>query len=271
MHTTLFSGLFTLALGASIAMPAGAQEVLPFPLKPSGSVAGKTMQQSTYTPLSAVNRLPEGRAQHPHRPDRRRRAGPDQHLRRPDQHADDGADRQGRHRLQPLSHHRDVLAHARGAADAGETSTASRSGQIAELANDWDGYAGHHPQEQRHGGRGAQGLRLRHLGVRQVAQHAGRADDRRRARSTTGPRATGSSTSTGSSPARRRSTSRAWCATRPTSNTRILRAGTSYYHLSEDLADDAINWLRRHKAFAAGQAVLHVLGQRCDPTARTKS
>ena len=59
MHTTLFSGLFTLALGASIAMPAGAQEVLPFPLKPSGSVAGKTMQQSTYTPLSAVNHLPK--------------------------------------------------------------------------------------------------------------------------------------------------------------------------------------------------------------------
>ena len=34
------------------------------------------------------------------------------------------------------------------------------------------------------------------------------------------------------------------------------------YHLSEDLADDAIGWLRRHKAFEPGQAVLHVLGQR---------
>ena len=35
------------------------------------------------------------------------------------------------------------------------------SGQIAELANDWDGYTGTHAEEQRHGRRGAQELRLR--------------------------------------------------------------------------------------------------------------
>ena len=35
------------------------------------------------------------------------------------------------------------------------------NGQIAELANDWDGYAGQIPREQRAGGRGAQGLRVR--------------------------------------------------------------------------------------------------------------
>ena len=54
------------------------------------------------------------------------------------------------------------------------------NGQIAELANDWDGYSGPDPQEQRARGRGAEGLRLRTGGVGQVAQHARRGDDRRR-------------------------------------------------------------------------------------------
>ena len=50
--------------------------------------------------------------------------------------------------------------------------------------------------------------------------------------------------------AKRRSTSRTSCGTRPTSNTPTRPGGHNYYHLSEDLADDAINWLRQHKAFA---------------------
>ena len=54
------------------------------------------------------------------------------------------------------------------------------NGQIAELANDWDGYSGPHPEEQRAGRRGAEGLRLQHRRLGQVAQHAGRGDDRRR-------------------------------------------------------------------------------------------
>ena len=59
MHTKLFSWLSTLTLVVSIAIPAGAQEVLPFPPKPSGSTAGRTMQESIYSPLPAVNRLPK--------------------------------------------------------------------------------------------------------------------------------------------------------------------------------------------------------------------
>ena len=38
--------------------------------------------------------------------------------------------------------------------------------------------------------------------------------------------------------------------------------GHDYYHLSEDIADDAISRSREHKAFRARQAVLHVLGTR---------
>ena len=45
------------------------------------------------------------------------------------------------------------------------------NGQIAELANDWDGYSGHHSQEQRSRRRGAEELRLQHGRLGQVAQH----------------------------------------------------------------------------------------------------
>ena len=37
------------------------------------------------------------------------------------------------------------------------------------------------------------------------------------------------------------------------------------YHLSEDLADDAIGWLRKHRALRPDQPVLHVLGERRHP------
>jgi len=50
--------LASLTLGAVIALPATAQEVLPFPPKPSGSTAARTMQESTYSPLPAVSHLP---------------------------------------------------------------------------------------------------------------------------------------------------------------------------------------------------------------------
>ena len=43
------------------------------------------------------------------------------------------------------------------------------------------------------------------------------------------------------------------------------------YHLSEDLADDAIGWLRRPPGVRAGQAVLHVLGDRLPARARITS
>ncbi len=39
--------------------------------------------------------------------------------------------------------------------------------------------------------------------------------------------------------------------------------GHDYYHMSEDLADDAIHWLQNHKSFHPEQAVFHVLGPRC--------
>jgi len=37
--------IISLALGAALTLAAGAQEILPFPPKPSGSIAGRTMQE----------------------------------------------------------------------------------------------------------------------------------------------------------------------------------------------------------------------------------
>jgi len=48
-----------LAAGAAFAFPAGAQEILPFPPKLSGSIAGRTVQDSVYSPLPATSRLPK--------------------------------------------------------------------------------------------------------------------------------------------------------------------------------------------------------------------
>ena len=44
---------------ASCAMPVLAQEILPFPPKPSGSTAGRTIQDSVYNPLPVTSRLPK--------------------------------------------------------------------------------------------------------------------------------------------------------------------------------------------------------------------
>ena len=59
MKDSYMSIVISLTLGAAFAPPVWAQEVLPFPPKPSGSTAGRTMQESIYSPLPAVNRLPK--------------------------------------------------------------------------------------------------------------------------------------------------------------------------------------------------------------------
>ena len=69
-------------------------------------------------------------------------------------------------------------------------------------------------------------------------------------RSTTGPPATAFNISTAFSAAKHRNGSRNSYEIRLTSNIRHTSGGHNYYHLSEDLADDAIGWLRQQKALA---------------------
>ena len=59
MKTKTILSALSFALGAAIAVSASAQEVLPFPPKPSGSIAGRTIQESIYSPLPATSRLPK--------------------------------------------------------------------------------------------------------------------------------------------------------------------------------------------------------------------
>ena len=57
MSLKLFVGLLTMTLSAGFVIPATAQEILPFPPKPSGSTAERTMQESIYNRLPPLNHL----------------------------------------------------------------------------------------------------------------------------------------------------------------------------------------------------------------------
>ncbi len=122
-------------------------------------------------------RLPARRAEHPHRPARRRRLRRRRHLRRRGPHADtEQAGRRG-HPLQRLPHHLDLLADPGGPADRAQPHPGRlrhhrrARGRLRRLHR-------RHPEDRRHHRRGPQGVRLPHLRLRQMAQHAGHRDDR---------------------------------------------------------------------------------------------
>ena len=83
------------AQGAQAGKRAAAQgAVLPFPPTPSASIAAPRLQDSKHVRRTEPNRLPAGRAEHPHRAARRCRLRPADHLRRRDRDADPDAARQ---------------------------------------------------------------------------------------------------------------------------------------------------------------------------------
>ncbi len=189
---------------------------------------------------------PHGCAQHPHRADRRRGPRPADTF---------GGEVQTRRWTASLRegiaynrfHTTAMCSPTRASILTGRNHHRVGNGQIAELANDWDGYCRHDPQEQRARRRSAQGLRLQH-------RAPSASGTTRRPMETTAagpfenwPTKWASNISTDSWPARPRSTNRTWCAIPPV----VLppRTPEEGYHLSEDLADDAIGWLRTHKAF----------------------
>ncbi len=120
------------------------------------------------------------------------------------------------------------------------------SGQIAELANDWDGYSGTHSQEQR-----ARRRRLRQYGYATAAWgkwHNTPAEE-----------------TTAAGPFDNWPTGMGFeyfygflageashyepNLVRNTTVVQPSKTPEEGYHLSEDLAEDAIGWLRNHKAF----------------------
>ena len=240
--------IISLALGAALALAAGAQEILPFPPKPSGSIAGRTMQESIYSPLPAVKRLPEDAPNilivliDDVGPAQTETYGGEIHTPALDKIAKEGISYNRFHTTAMCSPTRAALL-------TGRNHHRVASGQITELANDWDGYMGTIPKSS--------------ATVAEVLKDYGYH--------------TGAWGKWHNTPAEQ-TTAAGLFDYWPTGygfeyfygflageasqyepslvrNTAFVEhprtsGGHDYYHLSEDLADDAINWLRRHKAFA---------------------
>ena len=139
---------WTLTVSGGVAR---AQEILPFPPKPSGSIANRTMQESVYSALPERRRLP---ADAPNiivvliddaGPALPSTFGGEINTPTLDRIAREGISFNRFHTTAMCSPTRASLLTGRNHHHVG-------SGQIAELANDWDGYAGVDPEEQRDGG-----------------------------------------------------------------------------------------------------------------------
>jgi arylsulfatase A-like enzyme len=141
MNRIIATIALTLALGTSLVRPAGAQEILPFPPKPSGSMAGRTMQESIYSPLPPVNHLPK---EAPNilivliddvGPAQTDTFGGGIHTPTLSKIAKEGI-------AYNRFHTTAMCSPTRAALFTGRNHHRIANGQIAELANDWDGYMG---------------------------------------------------------------------------------------------------------------------------------
>jgi len=141
----LFGTPLTMALAAVLAPTAWAQEVLPFPPKPSGSIAGRTIQESVYSPLPPVSRLPK---------DAPNilivlidDVGPGQSSTFGGEIATPTMDRIARTGITYNRFHTTAMCSpTRASLLTGRNHHRVGAGQIAELANDWDGYSGVQPK-----------------------------------------------------------------------------------------------------------------------------
>ena len=224
-----------------------AQEVLPFPPTPSASMAGRTMQESVYEHARRAAAAARGCAEHPDRADRRCRA------RAADARSAARSDTDTLDRILEEGigfnrfHTTAMCSPTRASLLTGRNHHRIGNGQIAELANDWDGYSGEIPKSSALGAEVLQALRLRHR--RRRASGTTRPPRRRPPpdRSTTGRPAMGFEYFYGflAGEASQYEPN----LVRNTTSVLPPRTPEEGYHLSEDLADDAIGWLHRHKAF----------------------
>ena len=171
-------GLST-ALGLSLAVMlspvANAQEILPFPPVPSGSTAGLTIQDSTYKKRIEPKRLADGAPNiliilmDDVGPGTASTYGGEINTPTLDRVANMGVSYNRFHSTAMCSPTRAALL-------TGRNHTCVGNGQIAAIANDFDGFSGTIPKSSATVAGSAEELRLQHRRLGQVAQHAGGAD-----------------------------------------------------------------------------------------------
>ena len=236
---------------AFLATPTLAQEVLPFPPKPSGSTAGRTIQESAYSPRPDVRRLPEDVPNiiifmvddaGPALPST---LGGEINTPTMDRLMGQGI---GYNRFHTTA----MCSPTRASLLTGRNHTRIGAGQIAELANDWDGYSGIQPKSS-----AMIPEVLKSYGYRTAAW--GKWHNTPASHTTAaGPFEywptgygfeyfygfLGGETSQ-FEPGMVRNTT-------PLMHPNAPRDGRPY-HLTEDLTDDAIHWLQRHRAICPDQ------------------
>ncbi|MCB1125263.1 MAG: arylsulfatase [Verrucomicrobiae bacterium] len=224
------------------------QEILPFPPKPSGSIAGPTIQNSVYSPLPATRHLP---------PDAPNilivlidDVGPGQSSTFGGEISTPTMDRIARGGITYNRFHTTAMCSpTRASLLTGRNHHRVGAGQIAELANDWDGYSGVQPKTSamvaevlKDYGYSTAAWGKWHNTPAEHTTAAGPFDY--------WPTGYGfeyfygflAGEASQYEPCLVRNT--AFVEHPPTSG------GHDYYHLSEDIADDAIHWLQQHKACA---------------------
>ena len=222
---------------------------LPFRYPPSGSVAGPTMEQSVYSPAKPPSHLPDDAPNivviliddaGPALPDA---LGGEVHTPTLQRVLDEGIGYNRFHTTAMCSPTRASLLTGRNHHRVG-------NGQIAELANDWDGYSGRIPRSS-----ALQADVLREYGYSTAAfgkwHNTPAAETSETGPFHNWPTSLGfeyfygflSGEASQYEPNLVRNTTVAAPPATPEEG----------YHLSEDLADDAVNWLRKHEAMQAGK------------------
>ncbi|MEJ1088101.1 arylsulfatase [Microbacterium sp. Mu-80] len=235
--------------GSVIGDPLPPARTLPFPPRASGSVAGRTIQESTYAPREPVRHLPE------HAPNVLVILIDDAGPALPSTFG--GAIRTAtldRVRANGVGFNRfhttAMCSPTRAALLTGRNHHRVGNGQIAELANDWDGYSGHIPKSS-----ATMAEVLRQYGYATAAWgkwHNTPAEETTKA----GPFdrwPTGYGFEYFYGFLAGEASQYEPNLVRNTTAVRPPKTPEEGYHLSEDIADDAIGWLRDHKALAPDQ------------------
>ena len=157
------------------------RSILPIPDQPRvGSDDLRRQGSGHEVPADRAAAPAQGRAQRPDHPDRRRRVRLVQRLRRPLPDAERREAGGGRPEVQPLPHHRPLLADAAGAADRAQPPF-RRHGRHHRDRHRRAGLQLGAAQHHGAAGADAQAQRLLHRAVRQVPRGAGLADEPGRA------------------------------------------------------------------------------------------